>query len=90
GLRYRSQTGESITWLLRSAWGLRKANGLSLGQTMMSASAPMLIQQAVVDGDTESGILPSGQVAGNIADLPDCATLIESIVSGARARLQSL
>jgi NAD(P)H-dependent flavin oxidoreductase YrpB (nitropropane dioxygenase family) len=90
GLRYRGQTGESIGSLLRSAWAMRKANGLSLGQTMMSANAPMLIQQAVVDGDADGGILPSGQVAGNIGDLPDCASLIESIVSGARSRLQAL
>jgi NAD(P)H-dependent flavin oxidoreductase YrpB (nitropropane dioxygenase family) len=90
GLRYRSQTGESIAGLLRSAWGMRKAGGLSLGQTMMSASAPMLIQQAVVDGDAEGGILPSGQVAGNIQDLPACAALIESIVAGARQRLAAL
>ena len=90
GLRYRSQTGESIPGLLRSAWGMRKANGLSLGQTMMSASAPMLIQQAVVDGDADGGILPSGQVAGNITDLPACADLINSIVVSARERLAVL
>ncbi len=90
GLRYRSQTGESLPGLLRSAWGLRKANGLSLGQTLMSASAPMLIQQAVVEGDADGGILPSGQVAGNITDLPACADLIESIVSTARDRLAVL
>jgi NAD(P)H-dependent flavin oxidoreductase YrpB (nitropropane dioxygenase family) len=90
GLRYRSQTGESIPGLLRSAWGMRRANGLSLGQTMMSANAPMLIQQAVVDGDADGGILPSGQVAGNIGDLPDCASLIDSIVAVARARLAAL
>jgi hypothetical protein len=29
-------------------------------------------------------------VAGNIGDLPACAALIESIVTGARARLQAL
>jgi NAD(P)H-dependent flavin oxidoreductase YrpB (nitropropane dioxygenase family) len=90
GLRYRDQSGESLVGLLRSAWRMRRANGLSMGQTMMSANAPMLIQQAVVDGDVEGGILPSGQVAGNIEDLPDCARLIESIVSGARGRLEAL
>lgn len=90
GLRYRQQTGESVLGLLRSAWGMRQSNGLSLGQTMMSASAPMLIQQAVVAGDPDSGILPSGQVAGNIEDLPHCADLIASIVEGASQRLASL
>ena len=90
GWRYRRQTGESIAGLLRSAWGMRRSNGLSLGQTIMSANAPMLIQQAVVAGDPEAGILPSGQVAGNIGDLPPCADLVAAIVDGARQRLAAL
>lgn len=90
GWRYRQQTGESLTGLLRSAWGMRRASGLTLGQTLMSANAPMLIQQAVVHGDAERGILPSGQVAGLIDDLPTCDALVGRIIDGARERLRAL
>ena len=36
----------------------------------MSANAPMIIQKAMVDGDPARGVLPSGQVAGVIDELP--------------------
>jgi len=90
GWRYRGQTGESVLSLLRAARGMRRSNDLSLGQTLMSANAPMLIQQAVVAGDPDSGILPSGQVAGRLQDLPSCEELIAAIVAGAQARLAAL
>ncbi|RZV56171.1 MAG: nitronate monooxygenase, partial [Pseudomonadales bacterium] len=64
---------------LSSAWQMRKANQMSLGQTMMAANAPMMIQEAMVNGHPESGILPSGQVAGIIKDLPAVAELVDSI-----------
>jgi len=90
GLAYRKMTGESILGLVSSAWKMRKAQGLSFGQTMMSANAPMMIQQAMVLGHPESGILPSGQVAGAIQDLPSCADVVASIVEQAQARLSAL
>lgn len=90
GLAYRKMTGESILGLLVSAWQMRKAQGLSLGQTMMSANAPMMIQEAMVLGHPDKGILPGGQVAGAIGDLPSVADLIASIVAQAEQRLNAL
>lgn len=90
GLAYRKMTGESILGLLTSAWQMRKAQGLSLGQTMMSANAPMMIQEAMVLGHPDKGILPGGQVAGAISDLPSVADLIASIVAQAELRLAAL
>jgi NAD(P)H-dependent flavin oxidoreductase YrpB (nitropropane dioxygenase family) len=90
GLAYRKMTGESILGLLVSAWQMRKAQGLSLGQTMMSANAPMMIQEAMVLGHPDKGILPGGQVAGAIGDLPSVADLIASIVAQAEQRLAAL
>jgi NAD(P)H-dependent flavin oxidoreductase YrpB (nitropropane dioxygenase family) len=90
GLAYRKMTGESILGLLVSAWQMRKAQGLSLGQTMMSANAPMMIQEAMVLGHPDKGILPGGQVAGAIGDLPSVADLIASIVAQAEERLGAL
>ena len=56
----------------------------------MAAAAPMLIQKAVVDGDTENGLLATGLVGGRLGDLPSCAELLTSIEKDARARLAAL
>ncbi|MBT8150449.1 MAG: nitronate monooxygenase [Gammaproteobacteria bacterium] len=79
GLAFTKLTGGSLLGMLSSAWQMRKANQMSLGQTMMAANAPMMIQEAMVNGHPESGILPSGQVAGIIKDLPAVAELVDSI-----------
>ena len=50
---------------------------------MMSANAPMMIQEAVMHGRPETGILPSGQVAGLIDDLPSVEDLISGIIKEA-------
>ena len=49
----------------------------------MAGNAPMIIQKAMVEGKPDEGVLPSGQVAGIIDDLPSCADLIGSIVADA-------
>lgn len=90
GLAYRKMTGASVFGLLTSAWQMRKAQGLSLGQTMMSANAPMMIQEAMVLGHPDKGILPGGQVAGAIGDLPHVKDLVASIVAQAEERLAAL
>ncbi len=57
---------------------------------MMAANAPVLIQRAMVEGKPDEGVLPSGQVAANIASLPTVAELIAGIVSEAEQRLAAL
>ena len=41
------------------------------------------------EGNTEAGVLASGQVAGIIDDLPSCAELIQTIVGDAVKHLQA-
>jgi NAD(P)H-dependent flavin oxidoreductase YrpB (nitropropane dioxygenase family) len=84
------QTGSSPWLLLRSGWRMYRGGEESLATTLMSANAPMLIQEAVVHGRPESGILPSGQVAGLIQDLPSVSDLIEKVMSEADATLSRL
>lgn len=72
---------------------MQKNTDLTLGQTMMAANAPMMIQEAMVNGHPAQGILPSGQVAGVITELPLVAELIERIMTEAEqtlARVQAL
>jgi NAD(P)H-dependent flavin oxidoreductase YrpB (nitropropane dioxygenase family) len=61
-----------------------RTGDLSLGQTLMAANAPMMIQEAMVEGRPADGILPSGQVAGLIDDLPTVDALMDRIISEAR------
>ena len=57
------------------------------GKTLMAANAPMMIQEAMVKGHPQQGILPSGQIAGTIGDLPAVEELIQQIVAEAEAVL---
>ena len=90
GLAMRKATGASFGELLHAAKEMSKEGGLSLPQAMMAASAPMLIQKAVVDGDADGGLMASGQVGGRIKDIPTCAELVDRIMAEARGRLVAL
>ena len=76
--------------LVRSAIAMARDTDMTLGQTIMAANAPMIIQQAMVQGSPQDGVLPSGQVAGLIDDLPSCTELIERIVSEAELSLLNI
>ena len=69
---------------------MSRDDDMSASQAIMSANAPMIIQKAMVDGEPSLGVLPSGQVAGVINDLPACAELIGAIVAEAEQRLAAL
>ena len=80
-----------MTWptMLRDGLAMRHGKDLTWSQVLMAANTPMLLKAGLVEGNTEAGVLASGQVAGIIDDLPSCAELIESIVAEAIAHLQS-
>lgn len=90
GLEMKRQTGATWPELIRAAQGMRSHGGLTFAQAMMAASAPMMIQKAVVDGDPDHGIMATGVVGGRIGDLPSCAELIDRIMLEARERLDAL
>jgi len=88
GLKYKSQTGMSMSQTVKTAWGMASKTDMTLGQTMMAGNAPIIIQKAMVEGKPDEGVLPSGQIAGLIDDLPSCAELITSIVVQAEQHLK--
>lgn len=90
GLAFTRLTGESLLAMLKSAWQMKQASGLTFQQTLMAANAPMLIQEAMVKGHPEQGILPSGQIAGAIDDLPTVEALMHRIATEAEQTLQRL
>ena len=90
GLAMKRATGASWGEIIATARGMTAHGGLSLPQAMMAAAAPMMIRRAVVEGDADNGVMATGMVAGRLADLPDCATLVAGIESSARQRLAAL
>lgn len=87
--RWKARTGMSLGYMARTALSALR-EGDSMTQTLMAANAPVLIQRAMVDGKPEEGVLPAGQVAAVIDDLPTVAELIQRIVADAEARLAAL
>ncbi|MDY0005927.1 MAG: nitronate monooxygenase [Spongiibacteraceae bacterium] len=90
GLKFRKFTGASLFGLLKSARDMTKSGDMTLAQAIMAANAPMIIQRAMVDGEPDEGVLPSGQVAGYIGALLSCEEIIQGIVSEAEQRLVAL
>jgi NAD(P)H-dependent flavin oxidoreductase YrpB (nitropropane dioxygenase family) len=80
-----------MSWaaMIRDGMTMRHGKDLTWSQLLMAANTPMLLKAGLVDGNTDAGVLASGQVAGIIDDLPSCAALIEEIVSEAIKHLQA-
>ena len=89
-LRFRSMTGLSLRQMFREGRAMRASMDLTWTQMLMAANTPMLLKASLVDGNTGSGVMASGQVVGVITDLPTCADLVERIVDEAGAVLDSL
>jgi NAD(P)H-dependent flavin oxidoreductase YrpB (nitropropane dioxygenase family) len=87
--RWRAHTGMSVAHMARTFFAAMR-EGDSAIQTMMAANAPVLIQRAMVEGQPDEGVLPSGQVAAVLDALPPVADVIEKIVREAEARLAAL
>lgn len=83
-------TGSSMTDLMREGAAMKKGGRLTWPQVAMAANAPMLTRASMVDGQTEAGILPTGQVVGRIEELPTVAELIERIIAEADETLARL
>jgi NAD(P)H-dependent flavin oxidoreductase YrpB (nitropropane dioxygenase family) len=89
-LAFRRQTRTSMTALMREGLAMKKGNELSWSQVVMAANAPMMTRAALVEGRTDVGILPTGQVVGVIEELPTVAELVARIVTEANETLARL
>ena len=67
-----------MTWasMIRDGLAMRHGKDLTWSQVLMAANTPMLLKAGLVEGNTDAGVLASGQVAGIIDDLPSCAEFI--------------
>ena len=62
---------------------MKEGNELTWPQVIMAANAPVMTKAALVDGRTDVGVLPTGQVVGVIDKLPTVAEIIDSVMSEA-------
>ena len=85
--RFKQQMDVSFLGLLRQGLSMATSSDATIAETIMAANAPMIIQQSMVHGSPEDGVLPSGQVAGLIDDLPSCEDLVDEIIEAAGAAL---
>ena len=89
-LAFRRQTRTSLGALLREGRAMKEGNELSWAQVVMAANAPMMTKAALVEGRTDVGVLPTGQVVGVIDALPTVAEIVAAIVTEANATLERL
>jgi NAD(P)H-dependent flavin oxidoreductase YrpB (nitropropane dioxygenase family) len=89
-LAFRKLTGTRLPDLVREGLAMRKTQELSWSQVAMAANAPMLIKAALVDGQAEVGVLPTGQVTGLVDEVPTVAELVDRIVTEAAATQKRL
>ncbi len=89
-LRFRALTDTPLGALLREALSMKKAGSMSWAEVAMAANAPMLTRATMVEGKLAAGILPTGQVAGAIGELPTVAQLLERITEEAEQALARL
>ncbi len=87
---FRRETDTSLVALVKEGRALKQGNELSWPQVVMAANAPMMTKAALVDGRTDVGVLPTGQVVGEIVELPTVAELIGRIVAEASSVLDRL
>jgi NAD(P)H-dependent flavin oxidoreductase YrpB (nitropropane dioxygenase family) len=82
-LRFQKDSGIPITDMVREGFAMRKNQELSWSQVIMAANTVVLIKRALVEGRTDIGVFPTGQVVGMIDDLPSCQELIDRIMADA-------
>jgi NAD(P)H-dependent flavin oxidoreductase YrpB (nitropropane dioxygenase family) len=87
-LQFRKETGATLRSLLREGRAMKTGNELTWAQVVMAANAPVMTKAALVDGRTDVGVLPTGQVVGVLNSLPPVAEIVGGIMADADALLR--
>jgi NAD(P)H-dependent flavin oxidoreductase YrpB (nitropropane dioxygenase family) len=87
-LQFRRETGATLRSLIREGRAMKAGNELTWAQVVMAANAPVMTKAALVEGRTDVGVLPTGQVVGVLDALPPVADIINSIMAEADALLR--
>jgi NAD(P)H-dependent flavin oxidoreductase YrpB (nitropropane dioxygenase family) len=86
---FRQETGTSLTALLHEGRAMKHGNDLTWSQVVMAANAPVMTKAALVDGRTDVGVLPTGQVVGVIDALPPVADIVGAVMNQADTVLRA-
>lgn len=89
-MKFKSMTGMKWSTLVKDGLAMKRSGDRTWQQIIMAANTPMLLKAGLVEGNTEAGVLASGQVVGMIDDLPSCQELIDRIVTDAVTRIDAL
>lgn len=89
-LKFKAMTGMKWSTLAKDGLAMKKSGDRTWQQIIMAANTPMLLKAGLVEGNTEAGVLASGQVVGMIDDLPSCQELIDRIMDEAVERIDAL
>jgi NAD(P)H-dependent flavin oxidoreductase YrpB (nitropropane dioxygenase family) len=81
-----------LTWrdMIKEGLATKHGKEQTWSQLIMAANTPMLLRAGLVEGNTQAGVLASGQVVGMLDDLPTCQELIASVVTEAEAIIAKL
>jgi NAD(P)H-dependent flavin oxidoreductase YrpB (nitropropane dioxygenase family) len=90
GLRFQKESGIPYLDMAKEGLAMRKNQDLTWSQVIMAANSAVLTKRALVEGRTDIGVFPTGQVVGVIDDLPSCQELIDRIVAEAEKTLARL
>ncbi len=86
--QFRKDTGATLRSLLREGRAMKAGNELTWAQVVMAANAPIMTKAALVEGRTDVGVLPTGQVVGVLNSLPTVAEIVNGIMADADALLR--
>lgn len=87
-LQFRQESGATLRSLLREGRAMKAGNELTWAQVLMAANAPIMTKAALVEGRTDVGVLPTGQVVGLLGSLPPVAEIVGGIMAEADALLR--
>lgn len=88
--KFKAMTGMKWQQLAKDGLNMKRSSDRTWQQIVMAANTPMLLKAGLVEGNTEAGVLASGQVVGMIDDLPSCDELIQRVMTQAHERLGAL
>ena len=86
---FRKESGTSLTALLHEGRAMKQGNDLTWSQVVMAANAPVMTKAALVDGRTDVGVLPTGQVVGVLDALPPVVDIVGAVMTEADGILRA-
>ncbi|NYI80060.1 NAD(P)H-dependent flavin oxidoreductase [Nocardioides panzhihuensis] len=89
-LQFKEMSGSKWSTLVKDGRAMVHGGDRTWAEVVLAANTPMLLRAGLVEGDTNAGMLSSGQVVGLLDDLPTCEELVDRIVGQAADRLKYL